>query len=287
MPQDIIDVLWLPHLISNSFEAIHADDIRQYSLSLDIINGSTTTLKAVIQNQFTNMCPQMSFWNFPYDGFSCDFYLRHRSLMASDALLNGQIVVRNDLQRPSDFNIKYEKVPMAFDEFQSTNYSIVGYKVVFARKIGIYINTFYLPMISFAGASFASFMIPPLDGNDRTCMLITLFLVNVQMSLYISDTSPEADDITGLEIFTTVMIIFIFSAIIEYIIILGPLTRHRHDKDSLEYEMALKFANQMDKSALIVFPCAMLLFLITYILYYEVYSRQVDIRDGRIQMLLS
>ncbi len=40
-------------------------------------------------------------------------------------------------------------------------------------------------------------------------MLITLFLVNVQMALYISDDSPETDGVHALSLFTTSMIVSI------------------------------------------------------------------------------
>ena len=65
------------------------------------------------------------------------------------------------------------------------------------RGINSYIVQYYIPLISFAIATLAGFYIPPHEGNDRTGLIITLFLINVQMSLYISDEGPNADGSTG------------------------------------------------------------------------------------------
>ena len=70
-------------------------------------------------------------------------------------------------------------------------------RAFFFRGINSYVVQYYIPLISFAIATLAGFYIPPHEGNDRTGLIITLFLINVQMSLYISDEGPNADGSTG------------------------------------------------------------------------------------------
>ena len=138
----------------------------------------------------------------------------------------------------------------------------------------------------FVFTSFASFKISPLEGNDRTCMLVTLFLCNVQMSLYITDEGPNAASSTALDNFVNIATGFIFLAIVEYLIILKRLTKYRNNKDGMEYENALKFAQKLDYSASILFPIFCILYLIQHFIYYEFIAAYADIREDLSQSTL-
>ena len=138
----------------------------------------------------------------------------------------------------------------------------------------------------FVFTSFASFKISPLEGNDRTCMLVTLFLCNVQMSLYITDEGPNAASSTALDNFVNIATGFIFLAIVEYLIILKRLTKNRNNKDGMEYENALKFAQKLDYSASILFPIFYILYLIQHFIYYEFIAAYADIREDVSQSTL-
>ena len=116
----------------------------------------------------------------------------------------------------------------------------------------------------FVLTSFASFKISPLEGNDRTCMLVTLFLCNVQMSLYITDEGPNAESTTAIDSFVNASTIFIFLAIVEYLIILKRLSKYRNNREGIKYEKALKFSQKLDYYASILFP-------IFYIFYVKVH----------------
>ena len=89
--------------------------------------------------------------------------------------------------------------------------------MLICRGINSYIVQYYIPLISFAIATLAGFYIPPHEGNDRTGLIITLFLINVQMSLYISDEGPNADGSTGKYL------------IKDDVIIIGQSPPHRFD----------------------------------------------------------
>ena len=129
----------------------------------------------------------------------------------------------------------------------------------------------------FVLTSFASFKISPLEGNDRTCMLVTLFLCNVQMSLYITDEGPNAESTTAIDSFVNASTIFIFLAIVEYLIILKRLSKYRNNKDGMEYEKALGFAQKLDYYATILFPISYILYLIYHFIYYEFIAPYTDI----------
>ena len=148
------------------------------------------------------------------------------------------------------------------------------------RELSYYFLLYYAPLIMFVFASFASFKISPLEGNDRTCMLVTLFLCLVQMSLYIMDEGPNAESMTALDYFVNISTVFIFLAIVEYLIILKRLSKYRNNKEGTEYERALLFAQKLDYYATIFFPMSYILYLMNHFIYYEFIAPYTDVREG-------
>ena len=117
-------------------------------------------------------------------------------------------------------------------------------------------------------------------------MIVTLFLINVQMSLYITDQGPNADSSTALDSFVNASTGFIFLAIVEYLIILKRLSKYRNNKDKMEYEKALHFAKKLDYYASMLFPVAYILYLIYHFIYYEFIAPNSDFRAGLSKLTL-
>ena len=109
---DIVDQLWLPHLISNSKQILDPEDIIESSLSFSALKGpQSTKIQVLFQPHFFNGCRNMSFWNFPFEKFDCDFFLFIRSLPAESAILSGNITIDQDSQTPSELGLgKYPDI---------------------------------------------------------------------------------------------------------------------------------------------------------------------------------
>ena len=179
------------------------------------------------------------------------------------------------------FIITFERL-VYYDYSQSNNIPYIFSQKIsyFFRELPYYFLLYYAPLIMFVFASFASFKISPLEGNDRTCMLVTLFLCLVQMSLYITDEGPNAESMTALDYFVNVSTIFIFLAIVEYLIILKRLSKNRNNKEGTEYEKALQFAQKLDCYATILFPMSYIIYLMYHFIYYEFIAPYTDVREG-------
>ena len=133
---ELIAAIWLPTLVTNSEKIITPENILDFSLALDIEKvGSDTRVSAVFEVDLENSCDKMSFWNYPFDGFKCEFYLRHRHLPQNELMMVGTIHTRPELQTPSEFSMTY----LAFEEKfaiwppTNTNYSITGFTIEFDR----------------------------------------------------------------------------------------------------------------------------------------------------------
>ena len=88
------------------------------------------------------------------------------------------------------------------------------------RHFTSYIITYYLPSGLFVVVSWISFLIPPDIVPGRMALLITLFLVLVNIFNNINSNSPKAEGLTAIEIWMLACILFVFAALAEYAAIL-------------------------------------------------------------------
>ena len=86
-----------------------------------------------------------------------------------------------------------------------------------------YIITYYFPAGMFVIVSWISFLVPPESVPGRMTILVTVFLVLVNIFNSITSNIPKADGLTAIESFIIVCIIFVFGALIEYAVILFSL----------------------------------------------------------------
>merc|ERR1711981_744044 len=100
------------------------------------------------------------------------------------------------------------------------NYSVAGFKLNMERKMTHYLITYYLPSGLFVVVSWASFLIPSDDIQGRMALLVTLFLVLVNIFNAITNNSPKADGLNALQAWALTCIFFVFGALLEYSIIL-------------------------------------------------------------------
>ena len=109
------------------------------------------------------------------------------------------------------------------------NYSLAGFEMVMIilvwsgtptkklcflqnleRHVMSYIITYYLPSGLFVVVSWISFLIPPDIVPGRMALLITLFLVLINIFNNITTNSPKAEGLTAIEIWMLACILFVF-----------------------------------------------------------------------------
>merc|ERR1719242_1327387 len=96
------------------------------------------------------------------------------------------------------------------------NYSVAGFELTLRRKVSHYIITCYLPSGMFVIVSWISFLIPPDIVPGRMTLLITVFLVLVNIFNTITTNIPKAKGLTAIEAWVIVCVLFVFGALIEY-----------------------------------------------------------------------
>ena len=83
-----------------------------------------------------------------------------------------------------------------------------------SRKVRHYIIIWYLPSGLFVIISWISFLIPPDNIPGRMGLLITVFLVLVNIFNYIISIMPKAERMTAVETYVIACILFVFGALL-------------------------------------------------------------------------
>merc|ERR1719458_503768 len=190
-----------------------------------------------------------------------------------------------------DYEIKIKQLAMPDRIFVGGalgNYSLAGFEMILHRHISHYIINYYLPSGLFVVVSWISFLVPADIIPGRMALLVTLFLVLVNIFNTVTTNTPKAEGLTAIEAWMLACILFVFGALIEYAAILFKKQKyvsgqHRVNlkivcKENFKYEVQERSpANQavtmqqlaeeywrIDKFFLKLFPTCFILFNLTY-----------------------
>ena len=106
--------------------------------------------------------------------------------------------------------------------------SVAGFELVLARKMTFYVITYYLPSALFVVVSWISFLVNPECVPGRMSLLITIFLVLINIFNTIQTNSPQvarvlrspcaqAEALTAMEAWLIACTVFVFASLIEWV----------------------------------------------------------------------
>ena len=148
------------------------------------------------------------------------------------------IADQSQIRSVLDYSIQIQKLPQSKQNYEALtgNYSVAGFELTLKRKISHYIITCYLPSGMFVLVSWISFLIPPdiVPGRYptltiasffnaflifRMTLLITVFLVLVNIFNTITTNIPKAEGLTAIEAWVIVCVLFVFGALVGELLI--------------------------------------------------------------------
>ena len=142
------------------------------------------------------------------------------------------------------------------------------------RNMQKYLYIYYLPSGLFVVVSWVGFLIPPEVVPGRMAMLITLFLVLINIFNIVTSNSPNVEGMTAIAAWMLVCIFFVFGALVGYAYLLWKkkkscLKRKKSRKMSEEetkMRQILKedYRSRVDDVFLVVFPIMFLVFNLIY-----------------------
>jgi len=291
MNLEFVKDLWLPNIFIYNLKTYKVIDVLSKLAGLWI-----DTDKNVLYSQATHItfiCP-MRFDKFPLDTQTCKFRVGSYSYDSSKLLFitkNAGYSSGGTNSIALDYDISITTLApedSVLDYGALGNFSLSGFEMVLTRYVATYIIAYYLPSGLFVIVSWISFLIPMDVIPGRMALLVTLFLVLVNIFNTVTTNTPKAEGLTAIEAWMLACILFVFGALIEYAAILFKKQRYvsgQHKvnlkivcKENFKYEVQEKSpANQavtmqqlaeeywrIDKFFLKVFPTLFIIFNIIY-----------------------
>jgi len=219
---ELIKNLWLPNIFIYNLKSFKTIDVLSKLAGLWI-----DSKKRIYYSQATHItfiCP-MVFDSFPLDTQQCKFqvgsYSYDMTRMVFDVSTLGYIQNTQSIILDYDIEIKeLNKNDQIFEAGALGNFSLAGFEMNLSRHVMSYIITYYLPSGLFVLVSWISFLIPPDIVPGRMALLITLFLVLVNIFNNVNTNSPKAEGLTAIEIWMLACILFVFGALVVYAVVL-------------------------------------------------------------------
>ena len=156
-------------------------------------------------------------------------------------------------------------------ETEIKNISVAGFDLKVERKSGSFLYEFFTPCLLMVVTSWASFTVKLEAVPGRLGMLLTLFLMLVNMSSSVSQTIPKSDTVCPLVAWILLSIVFVFSALLEFVAILirvrfhGALNRVSPKSDTGDKERKVEqWARELDLASLAAFPAVYLLAILVF-----------------------
>ncbi len=217
---EFVKDLWLPNIFIYNLKTYKVIDVLTKLAGLWI--GAD---KSVLYSQATHItfiCP-MRFDKFPLDIQACKFqvgsYSYDDSKMVFITERAGYLAPKTENSIALDYDIEIrtlrEEDQVFLGDASIGNFSLAGFEMVLHRYVSTYIITYYLPSGLFVIVSWISFLIPMDVIPGRMALLVTLFLVLVNIFNTVTTNTPKAEGLTAIEAWMLACILFVFGALIE------------------------------------------------------------------------
>ncbi|XP_040573179.1 glycine receptor subunit alpha-4 [Lepeophtheirus salmonis] len=222
---DFMNYLWVPNVFVYNLVSFHALDCLKKLAGLWVAEG-----KDLFYNQATHvtfMCP-MRFNKFPLDQHSCKFLVGSTNYDMTRMLFDYNTLSYDPLSGNTilDYRIQIKPLKTAdriINYGETGNYSLTGFEMTLTRNMAKYLYIYYLPSGLFVGVSWVSFLIPPDVVPGRMALLVTLFLVLINIFNTITNVSPNVEGMTAISSWMIACMFFVFGALLGYAAILYVL----------------------------------------------------------------
>ena len=148
---------------------------------------------------------------------------------------------------------------------------VSGFDLILKRKPETYILLYFFPSFMLVVTSWINFAVSFEAVPGRLGLLLTLFLMMINMNNSISTKIPKSDSACPLIIWILICTIFIILALLEYFIILikvkyGKLNKKVKANDKSEKDIVKDWILVLDKTSLTLFPPAYFFCVLVFVL---------------------
>lgn len=250
---ELVNHLWLPNVFIYNLRTFKVVQVLSKHAGLWITRNHEIMYSQATHINF--ICP-MRFDAFPLDTQSCKFqvgsysYDMTKMSFTQTNKVQGYVKTANSVVLDYSVDvIQLDENDFLLDYGELGNFSVAGFEMILHRHVSHYLITYYLPSGLFVVVSWISFVVPPDVIPGRMALLITLFLVLVNIFNTVTTNTPKAEGLTAIETWMLSCLLFVFGALVEYAIILfntqkvKSVPRRTHHvkivcKDNYKYEVS-------------------------------------------------
>jgi len=235
-PKDEINVspeslkyIWYPELEIYGLERFGRQRVLKEMSGVRIRRNKTIHYELGVR--ITISC-RMSFDQYPLDAHTCQFQVGSYYDTNKTVKCNSQYIYDKVRQRSLQHYITFEPLREEHTTvvLPSGSYAACGFQIQLVRKQMQYIFQVYLPSCMFVAVSWVSFLIKPEIVPGRMALLVTLFLVLINIFMCVREMSPLSSRLNAIDLYLVVCIFLVFSALMEYAVILLLLNRKRRPR---------------------------------------------------------
>lgn len=188
---------------------------------------------------------RMMFDDYPLDAHTCQFQVGSYYDTEKTVKCSSTYVYDESRQRSLQHFIEFEPLPDRDKSvfLPSGTYAACGFQVKLVRKTMQYLVQVYLPSGMFVLVSWVSFLIKPEVVPGRMALLVTLFLVLINIFNSVRERAPISSKLNAIDLYLVVCIFLVFGALMEYAAILLLLKKRRKPKYSIDVGLKKMFNN--------------------------------------------
>ena len=280
----ILDKLWYPNL---EIEGIKRFKVQ--SLLKEMSNAQIYKSRHVrygVRAEVTVSCA-MNFQSYPLDHQDCPFRVSSYDKMDNTVSCTSVFTYNGERQRKLQYSISVNRLTERQRTFVGYfgNYSTCGFYVALDRKRSQTFCQVYLTCILFVIVSWVSFLIRPEAIPGRIGLLVTIFLVLVNIFDGAKSIAPVSENLNAIDFYLLFCIFLVFLALLEYALVLsrdkfsiGKMNSIKNifevipsSDNNVKSQSSLNPSHikiEFDTMSLIVFPIIFVLFNVIYWLFY-------------------
>merc|ERR1711899_582400 len=188
---------------------------------------------------------RMNFDDYPLDAHTCQFQVGSYYDTNKTVGCVSSYVYDESRQRSLQHYIKFYNLTAEYKTviLPSGSYAACGFQLQLVRKTMQFLVQVYLPSGMFVVVSWVSFLIKPEVVPGRMALLVTLFLVLINIFNSVRERAPISSRLNAVDFYLVICIFLVFTALLEYAVILLLLKKQRKPEYSINAGLKKMFNN--------------------------------------------
>ena len=270
----ILKIFWVPDLEINRLKKFGSQNILEEMSGVEIFKSQHIKYNAKVDTTFS--C-KMDFDRYPFDYHSCPFTIL--SYLFTEKIINCSSAFAYTVENQRNLQHHVDITDLAPENryvgVQGNRFAMCGFTINLHRnRVQIFFQV-YLTCILFVIVSWASFIINPEVVPGRMGLLVTIFLVLINIFNGAKLNEPISSFLNAIDIYILGCIGHVFLVLSEYVVVLAmekfSLECKRKvfnsQKESRKTKACLKnlfSRHRLDTNSIFIFPIIFTLFNLAY-----------------------